>query len=561
MHPHEPKPFTPALLRFAVYSAGAYYSLPLLQSHDPLLYWTGYGAVCLCSLGVIKNIASMTGSSKHKGRQLNLETLAQRPSSVYGRASLAIKNSSVIKSLNTRKGFYIGMFEGIPLFFDPFARRKGNMLTYAPARSGKSTGIVIPAALSWFGGSLFLPDIKGEISAVCAKVRSKRQRVIRWNPFNVLGMKGKTFNPLDILIKDINLTQGKNLHDLARLIALTLIPDAANEKEPFFRKGGRRFLTALILYVAVIEKGKCHLPGLREMVWSDAQKKADIIAALKQVNGYGGLLKEYGNYLEELLNPLYAKTFGAMRDYAIEATQIYDVHSDFGKSLMGHDFSLFDILDGKTSFFPIIPEEKLDTHGAVIGLITALLIECVAQNKKPRPLMMVLEEMGNIGVIPNLKKGVTLLGFKDLRFWFIAQSKTQLVQLYGEENTSLFEEQCSMKQQWAIRDPKDCETWSTRSGKKTVKTNSLQFDPNDPLSPWKTAITETDRPVLTDYEIITLPPHKMLIAVSGSPVIKADLAPYYQIQPWRTQAALNPYHPQGYPKDEPVLFNLREQKK
>jgi type IV secretion system protein VirD4 len=509
---------------------------------------------------VIKNLASMTGSSKHKGRQLNLETLARRPSRVYGRASLANRNSRVIKSLSTRKGFFIGMLEGVPLFFDPFAKRKGNMLAYAPARGGKSTGIVIPAALSWFGGSLFLPDIKGEISAICAKLRSKRQRILIWNPFNVLGRGGKSFNPLDILIKDINRNAGKNLHDLARLIALTLIPDAANEKDPFFRKGGRRFLTALILYIAVIEKGKCHLPGLREMVWSDAQKKADIIAALKQVNGYGGLLKEYGNYLEEILNPLYAKTFGAMRDFSIDATQVYDAYSDFGKSLMGRDFSLDEILDGKTSFFPIIPEEKLDTHGNVIGLIAALLIENVAQKQNPHPLMMVLEEMGNIGVIPNLKKGVTLLGFKKIRFYFIAQSKTQLIQLYGEDNTSLFEEQCSMKQQWAIRDPKDCETWSTRSGTKTVKTNSLQFDPNDKLSPWKTTITETERPVLTPYDVVTLQLDKMLIAVSGQPVIKADLVPYYQIEPWRSRASLNPYHPQGYPKDEPVLFDFRSKK-
>lgn len=561
MHSDEPKPFTPALLRFAVYSAGAYYSLPLLHSPDPLLYWCGYGAICLCSLGVIKNIASMTGSSKHKGRQLDVETIAVRPSSVFGSANLAHRDSHVVKSLSTRKGFFIGMFEGAPLFFDPFARSKGNMLAYAPARSGKSTGIVIPAALSWFWGSLFMPDIKGEISAISARIRSKWQRILLWNPFNVLGMGGKSFNPLDILIKDINTNRGRKLHELARLIALILIPDAANEKEPFFRKGGRRFLTGLILYIAVIEKGKCHLPGLREMVWSDAQKKADIIAAMKQVNGYGGLLKEYGNYLEELLNPLYAKTFGAMRDYAIEATQIFDANSDFGKSLMGHDFSLGDVLDGKTSFFPIIPEESLDTYGTVIGLIAALLIEHVAQSKKPNPLMMVLEEMGNIGVIPNLKKAVTLLGFKKIRFYFIAQSRTQLLQLYGEENTSLFEEQCSMKQQWAIRDPKDCEMWSKRSGKKTVKTNSAQLDPNDAISPWKITFTETERPVLSEYEVATLPPKKMLVAISGQPLIKADLVSYYQIEPWRSKAAPNPYHPEPYPKDEPVLFDLRGQKK
>lgn len=554
----QPPAFTPALLRASIYGAGTYYCLPLLHSADSLTQWTGIGLCSLFALGAMRGVYDLTQATKHTARQSDIEISAQYPSKAYGHARLAHHNDGVITSLSTRKGLFLGAYQHSPLFFDPFAKGNGNLLSYAPARSGKSTAHVIPAALHCFSCSMVIPDIKGEITAIAAQTRAKTQRIIIWNAFGVLGIKGKRFNPLDILMKDINGNKGKNLHDLAGLMSLTLIPENPSEKEPFFRNGGRRFLTALILYLAVIEKGKCHLPGLREMVWAGIEKKIQIIEAMKSVSAYGGIIREYGQHLEELLNPAYAKTFGAMRDYAMDATKIFDAHSDFGQSLMGHDFSLGDILNGKTTFFPIIPEEKLDTHGSVLSLIFAMLIEHVARAKAASPLMLMLEEMGNIGAIPNLRKALTLLAFKGIRVWMIAQSRRQLIAIYGEDNTRIFEEQCSVRMQWSMRDKEDWKEWSERIGKHTIKIHNQQFDPKDPHSPWMISVSETAQPVLNEYQIATLSPQQLLIHVSGCPVILARLVPYYRVQPWRKNASVNPYHPEGYPKDEPVLIDLNK---
>lgn len=546
------------LLRLGIAVAIAYYGFTLFDSDNSLSYGFGFFLAVFFGFSTIKLFIALTTLSTHSARQLDFDTVSKEVSNTHGQARLARQGDAVIQTLSARNGFFLGLYLNNALFFNPFARGMGNMVTYAPARGGKTTGVVMPAALHWYGGSLYLPDIKAEVAAISMEARrANGQHVILWNPFNVLGLGGKSFNPLYILVKDISINQGKNLHEHALLIGNTLIP-YVKETNGFFRKGARRFLISLLLYLAVFEKGQCHLPGLRNLVWASTERKQEIAEIMKYCNAYGGLLKDYGNHLAELVDPTYIKTFGAMRDYAIDATQIFDSHTDFGKSLMGHDFELADLLNGHTTFHPIIPEEKLDSHGSIIGLISALLFEMIAGQAKPSPVMMLMEEFGNIGRISNIKKAVTLLGGKGLRVWFILQSRQQLIDLYDNEIASLIEGQCSMIQQWSIRDPEDRKRWSERCGKTTVKSYSMQHDPRDPLTPWKPSIGESAKSVLSNDAIGTLPDDIQLIAISGQPIIAAKIVPYFQIEPWRSQARRNPYHPGGYPKDKPILLDLRE---
>ncbi len=134
-----------------------------------------------------------------------------------------------------------------------------------------------------------------------------------------------------------------------------------------------------------------------------------------------------------------------MRDYAQDATQVFDGNTDFGRSLTGNDFSMDEVLNGKTMLSTIIPEDKLDTHGKTIGLIASILFEKIAASPKPLRIMMVLEEMGNIGVIPNLTKAFSLLPGKGCRCWMILQSRHQLIELYGTNISKLIEDQSSME--------------------------------------------------------------------------------------------------------------------
>ena len=502
----------------------------------------------------------MSGSSLHRARQQNLHNFSKKPSTIYGNGRLARLSDPVIRDLTRRDGFFIGADFCVPLFFNPFAPRMGHMMTYGLTRAGKSSSLVIPAALHWDDGSLYITDNKGEVASVAGAYRKERGRiVIEFNPFGINGENRISINPFLILIKDINLNKGRNLHRFAVAISFALLEDNPAEREPFFRKGGRRFLTALILYVAVIEKEKCHLPGLHELVWSGNEKLLGIAQTLKACSTYGGMLKNYGNHLEHLLNPAYPKTFGPMRDHAIDATLIFGADTDFGKALIGNDFDLEDFLQGNVDFYAIFSEDTSVLYGGRFNsIVLAILFVLIGSRPKGPPLMILAEEAGNMAAIPDIDKIMTMLAGKNLRLWFIYQTQKQVVHRYGETVAKLIESQCTFKQLIGVDDPENAKYWSARSGKKTVKTYTLNHDPRDPLTPWKPSVSETERPVLHEGEIMRLPLTKQIISITGQPVKTADVVPFYRVKQWRENARPNPYYPEGYPKSEPVMIDLEK---
>ena len=71
-----------------------------------------------------------------------------------------------------------------------------HVLTYAPTRSGKGVGLVIPTLLSW-NHSTVVADLKGELWALTAGWRKQHagQTVMRFEPASSRG--SVRWNPLD----------------------------------------------------------------------------------------------------------------------------------------------------------------------------------------------------------------------------------------------------------------------------------------------------------------------------------------------------------------------------
>ncbi len=536
-----------------------YIGLWLTKSHDTVIVWIGVIFSCLAALSTIRVFFSFASSSFRRAKQYQFSLYAHTPSDALGDAKLADENSPIVRQLSQNKnGIFLGAYLNLLLFFDPFSRGNAHWMIYARARSGKTSCVITPTALHWFGGSLFMPSIKGDTVAIAKAIREKRgHRFIIWNPFNVLELKGVKINPLQILVDDARCNNGVNLQALSLLIANTLAPKSQKEENPFFRNGAIRLLTGHMIFLAVLRPWECHLPGLNKLVWASDEERAEITALMKAHEGAHGLVKKYGGHLSDLFKPEYLKTFGPMRDIAIEATMIYDAGTPFGKSLMGNDFSLEDMLDQKTTFSPIIPEEKLIPFGQSIGLISALLFEKLAALKAPTKLLVLLDEAGNFGNIPNMAKAMTLLPEKGLRVCLAFQSRNQLTEIYGENQAAYILKQCSGVQEWSISDVEEAKRWSARAGDYTLKTYNMNFNPADPEQPWKPAVSEKPHPALNPYEILTLGKNKQLIAINNSPVITCDLVAYFEINDWRNNAAPNPYHSGGYPKDKPVKYDLR----
>lgn len=118
-----------------------------------------------------------------------------------------------------------------------------HVLCYAPTRSGKGVGLVVPTLLSW-AQSAFVTDIKGELWSLTAGWRSigANNRVLRFEPSAL--EQTVRWNPLD----EIRVGSEHEVADIQNLATLLVDPDGKG-LETHWQKTAQALLVGVILHV------------------------------------------------------------------------------------------------------------------------------------------------------------------------------------------------------------------------------------------------------------------------------------------------------------------------
>lgn len=143
-----------------------------------------------------------------------------------------------------------------------------HVLTYAPTRSGKGLGLVLPTLLSW-PYSTFITDLKGELWALTVGWRKKyaHNKVIRFEPASAQG--SAAWNPLD----EIRVGTEYEIGDVQNLATMIVDPDGKGLNS-HWDKTAFALLTGVILhalYKARDDGGVATLPSVDRML-SDPEK-------------------------------------------------------------------------------------------------------------------------------------------------------------------------------------------------------------------------------------------------------------------------------------------------
>lgn len=144
----------------------------------------------------------------------------------------------------SRDGVYVGAWKDKSGRFH-YLRHSGpeHVLTYAPTRSGKGVGLVVPTLLSWPHSAL-ITDLKGELWQLTAGWRQKyaKNKVIRFEPAaqNV----GAAWNPLD----EIRIGTDAEVGDAQNLATLIVDPDGKGLIS-HWQKTSQALLVGMILHV------------------------------------------------------------------------------------------------------------------------------------------------------------------------------------------------------------------------------------------------------------------------------------------------------------------------
>jgi type IV secretion system protein VirD4 len=146
-----------------------------------------------------------------------------------------------------------GLFEGAGVFLGrsgaKYLRHAGpeHIMAFAPTRSGKGIGLVVPTLLGWTGSTV-VHDIKGENWELTAGWRASFSHCLLFNPTDARSAK---YNPLLEVRRGID-----EVRDVQNIADILVDPEGALERRNHWEKTSHSLLVGAILHVLYAEEEK-----------------------------------------------------------------------------------------------------------------------------------------------------------------------------------------------------------------------------------------------------------------------------------------------------------------
>ena len=161
----------------------------------------------------------------------------------YGSARWAETSEVRGAALLGNDGVLLGQWRG------RYLRHDGpeHVLCFAPTRSGKGVGLVVPTLLTW-SGSAIVHDIKGENWTLTAGWRARFGRALLFDPTNAASA---AYNPL------LEVRRGEwEVRDVQNIADVLVDPEGALERRNHWEKTSHSLLVGAILHVLYAEPDK-----------------------------------------------------------------------------------------------------------------------------------------------------------------------------------------------------------------------------------------------------------------------------------------------------------------
>ena len=226
----------------------AWFKLGELQTYAPyafFLWWYQFdayaprifveGAIIAAAGGVLPIGAAVALSGWRTREAKHADTFG----SAQWAQALTIRKNGLLG----RDGVLIGKLE------DDYLRHDGpeHVLCFAPTRSGKGVGLVVPTLLTW-PGSCIVHDIKGENWDLTAGFRAQHGKVLRFNPTDITSA---AYNPL------LEIRRGEwEVRDVQNVADVLVDPEGSLDKRNHWEKTSHSLLVGAILHVLYAEADK-----------------------------------------------------------------------------------------------------------------------------------------------------------------------------------------------------------------------------------------------------------------------------------------------------------------
>jgi type IV secretion system protein VirD4 len=487
------------------------------------------GGYVAASGGII-SVAVTIGMSVWRAREI-------KTAETYGSARWADRKEVEAAGLLGSDGVVLGKLAR------DYLRHNGpeHVLCFAPTRSGKGVGLVVPTLLTW-PGSAIVHDIKGENWTLTAGFRARHGRVLLFDPTNP---RSAAYNPL------LEVRRGAwEVRDVQNVADVLVDPEGSLDKRNHWEKTSHSLLVGAILHVLYAEKDKT-LAGVAAFL---SDPKRPIESTLKAMMttahlGEAGPHPVVASTARELLNKSDNERSGVLST----AMSFLGLYRDpvVAEVTRRCDWRIADLVaDPKpATLYLVVPPSDISRTKPLIRLVLnqigRRLTEDLHAKDQCHRMLMMLDEFPALGRLDFFESALAFMAGYGIKAFLIAQSLNQIERAYGPNNSIL--DNCHVRVSFATNDERTAKRVSDALGTAT-EMRAMKNYAGSRLSPWlghlMVSRSETARPLLTPGEIMQLPPTDEIVMAASTPPVWAKKARYYEDARFR-ERVLPPPDPQA----------------
>jgi type IV secretion system protein VirD4 len=402
-----------------------------------------------------------------------------------------------------------------------------HVMAFAPTRSGKGVGLVVPTLLTW-PGSAVIHDIKGENWQLTAGWRARFSHCLLFNPKDV---RSAAYNPL------LEVRRGTHeVRDVQNVADILVDPEGALERRNHWEKTSHSLLVGAILHVLYAEPDKT-LRGVANFLSDPARSfERSLWAMMSTAHLRDRAHPVVASAAREVLNKSENERSGVLST----AMSFLGLYRDptVAEVTSRCDWRIDDIVHGEhpISLYLVVPASDISRTKPLIRLllnqIGRRLTETV-ELKDGLPdrhrLLLMLDEFPALGRLDFFESALAFMAGYGLRAFLIAQSLNQIEKAYGPNNAIL--DNCHVRVAFATNDERTAKRISDALGTATELRAQRNYAGHR-LSPWlghlMVSRQESARPLLTPGEVMQLSANEEIVMVSGQPPIRAKKLRYFE---------------------------------
>jgi type IV secretion system protein VirD4 len=481
-------------------------------AYAPRIFDIG-GAIAAASGMVAVGVA--IAMSIRRSRQSRLVT-------TYGSARWAEAADIHKAGLDRPAGVFLGLHN------DQYLRHEGpeHVLAFAPTRSGKGVGLVVPTLLSW-PASAVIHDIKGENWNLTAGWRSRFSHCLLFNPTDSLSA---AYNPL------LEVRRGAHeVRDVQNIADILVDPEGALERRNHWEKTSHALLVGAILHVLYAGEDKT-LRGVANFLSDPACPFEVTLHQMMTTRHLGnGTHPVVASAAREVLNKSDNERSGVLST----AMSFLGLYRDptVAEVTSRCDWRIADLIAAEypLSLYLVIPPSDINRTKPLIRLILNQIGRRLTESldgsdgvQRRHKLLLMLDEFPALGRLDFFESALAFMAGYGLRAFLISQSLNQIDKAYGQNHSIL--DNCHVRVTFATNDERTAKRISETLGTATELRAQRNYAGHR-LAPWlghlMVSRQETARPLLTPGEVMQLPPDEAVVMVSSVAPIKARKLRYY----------------------------------